>query len=605
MDKLYRAKVSEVANHVRHRLSGFTSKERQAMGQILGSEVESGNWHTVAKDLGITLKPDMEGAMHDMRGVLDDMGVLFGIPSERWIKDYLPRIKDIELADIRGQDLNDPKWIQRLLDPNHHMPDIDPFFEHIRVEDIYSLKMEWDLEKIMNIYARIGYRKRFLGQPLHQLDETIRASTKSGELTEGFRTRLRVFQNSMAGRFIDSRAAEQYMLKMDRNVRWARTKGWGEKAELKDFTDDQIQNIERTLNADISRGLSTLQTSALMSFKVWMPTRNVAQINHVGAIYSNPVVLRTVKKILGDPEKYWTEAFNKGFLQGRHLPGKDHFLSFLEGVNTYGTQWFRNSDDYTRVVAMTVTNDAFTDAVKRLKAGKIDLEQFMKRTHATALDTGTRDQFMSLMASGHQAEASGLLERNIIDWTMYNYTKSQKPSFAHHNLGKAMLSYSTYPIQFSEMFARMVKTDPLIAVRLTANLTALSYFYNDLTGVEGFEGNPLKIVPFMGGPMLTGGLDAVRVLKQGFGNVARLDTNIAGKMNRVGKIAMSAGEPIAKVLVPFNWYPKRFKTALESLDQGEYYASLLQFSGLNINSDAVFPNVDLDTIVDGLSEVGF
>jgi hypothetical protein len=218
---------------------------------------------------------------------------------------------------------------------------------------------------------------------------------------------------------------------------------------------------------------------------------------------------------------------------------------------------------------------------------------------------GTQESFMRLISEGNIKEADTLLQRNIIDWTMYNYSAAQKPGFAHNRVGKAMLSYSTYPTQFAEMLARMVKNDPMVGGRLAINIAALSYFYNDVLGLKGYEGNPLRIMMFTGGPLATGGLDAFQTFTQGVESLKIMDSNVMEKAGRLGEVAVSGLDPLRRILVPFNWYPKRFKSALQSLDEGEYYTSLLQGTGLNVNSDAMFPNVDISTIGEGLDFMGY
>jgi hypothetical protein len=604
MDKLFRAKSDQFKSLVRQRLKGFSAKERLLMGQILIEEADQSQWRAIARNKNIDLKEDMLSAMQDTRSLMDDLGVRFGIKPEDWISNYYPRILSLNLAEIRSGEALDPLYLKKMLDPTNKMPELTAFFENARIADLQAMKMNMDIESVINTYATVGFRKQYLADPLKRFDDVVVQSVKDGQMSYGFRKRLQVFERSVAGNFVNDNAATRYLEKMGANVERARAYGWGKDVDITELSEAQVKMIERTLNMDVARGLSTAQTSALMSFKVWMPLRNVAQVNHVGAIYTNPAVIRAIRKITDDPERYYRMAMAKGFLGVRKPPDMKHFLSWLEGVNTYGTAWFRNSDDYTRIVAMVAAQDAFGDGLGLLMKGDIDVERFLKRTHAQALDTGTRQQFMSLIGKGKTTEASQLLERNIIDWTMFNYSASQKTSFAHTVVGKSMLSYSTYPIQFAEMFGRILKYDKLAGIRLVGNLAMLSYFYNDVAGLEGYEGNPLKIMTFAGGPLMSGGLDALGVIQQGSYALSQAD-DIQEQANRLLGMGEKIGRSTGRLLLPFNWYPKRFGQGLSAIDDGEYYTSLLNFAGLNVNSEAIIPNVDLDDIVDGLEELGF
>ena len=599
--KLFDSHYNQISRPYKSRISGFSTAERMEMGQILMQELDSREWTNVAKALGIdTSKPrwdDMVSMMDYTRSYLNDLGVRFGITLEMWQKNYLPRMKNIEIADARSA-VDDIDFVRNIMDPEHKMPELDAFFEHTRKTDMISAKLNPNIDNVVDIYTRIGLRKQYLGHALTDFEDVISKLVNTERITGTTGTRLRTFSNATTGRFTGEAAANQYKNRMEWVHKWAVQKGWtGDLEGLENLSPREMKRIEKILNADISRGLSTLQTGALMSFKVWMPIRNVAQVNHMGAVYGNATVLRAMEKVLANPVKAYDEALAKGFLQGRNAMERTHFLSWLENINTVGLNWFKNSDDYTRIVGMYATELAFDEALVGLKMGRGDVKRFMRRTFAKALDEGSQREFVRMMSENNIDGAKQMLQRNLIDWTFFNYSKAQKSALAHGAIGRILLSYSTYPQQFLEMTGRMLQNDPLMAGRLVGNMAIISAIYGDVLGLEGYEGNPLKTVVFMGGPMFSVGMDAVRTATKGFSNVARMDTDLITKGQRIGKLGLEIVNDVGRITVPFNWYPKRALEGVSALDSGEYYVSLLNFAGLNVNADAVVPNMSMDTFV--------
>jgi len=388
------------------------------------------------------------------------------------------------------------------------------------------------------------------------------------------------------------------MRRMERNIKLANKFGYKAGVLPSDISVKSMEKAEKALNFNVASTLGSLQTSALMSFKLFIPLRNVLQNNFLGAFYDNMQVIRAMDDIVqGDTSAFYDEAFAKHLLGERSLVGdKKHFLPFIRNWNLVGTHWLKNSDDWNRIVAMRTVQRATDESWDLLQRGKIDIPKFMNRTNASLLDADQLPLFMKHLEAGDVDSMKSIMERHMVYQTHFDYTRSQKPEWLQSEVGTIAGSYSTYPMQFGEMLAKGLKAKGwTFGARLAANMLAVSYLYNDILGVEGVEGNPLKVLGYMGGPLLTSGADFVNTMSQTIGSVGEQST-IRGAGERLLSGTTKAGQGLARVTVPMIWYPKRFSEGLESLHAGEYTASMMSFMGLNVNEESLVNQLSFDDI---------
>ena len=553
----------------------FSLTELNNMGDILLKEVEPSEWFKVAEELKIDLKPEHIKTMQAVRDALDVLGEKFGIPAKDYIKNYFPRLRDMKQAD----------FIQMISTPRSGIG--DQWFKHLRTEDFVSTQFQNNIEQIMDLYLRVGYRELYLGNTVEKIANYTRAARagKTDPIPNDILKLLEDTNEKIIGRVYSSDKARNIADRIEANR--AHADKLLKKAQKTNMDQEVLASkLQAEMNRDYGIMVQDAVTSALMAFKMKMPLRNMSQVFTVlGSTTGYSPVLKAQKFIGDSPDeavKFYRELYEKGIIKPREGKAFDlgQVHNAIKNLNHTGLNNFYNSDDYTRLVASKTASILFQENYPRLAKGEIDIETFMKNAKFNHLDEVDRIKATSLIQQGDIAGAETLLQRRLTDLTMFSYDQMSKPEGMNSMVGKLFGQYSTYPFSFAQFLRRGFKAEPVkFTARLLIGGSLIAKFYSDVLGMDYMlPDNPLQTVMFTGGPAMTTGLsaytDGLRLIQ---------DPSI-GKVRGISK-------EIGRTFVPLYGVSSKVIEGMHHITEGDYHAGLINFMGAKVKEGSAIRNI--------------
>lgn len=506
------AKIKQQTNSLFHgKDRKFTVQQLKDMGLIMGVETPKGEWTKLAADSGIELTPAMLDTMQATRDLFDTLGTRFNIDPTTWQKNYFTRMLNRDPADLKNMITGDA---MQAAEGIGKVTIDDEFFRFARSEDYVSAIYENNIETVLDTYIRMGMRKQYLGDTLDDLDAFI----KKGTLDTETQFLLKEAADKVSGRLYSHERAVELVDKLVQNRKRAEyiLSGEGKYARLS--SEQRAQRARDAMETDYQHFTNSLVTSALMSFKMKMPIRNVSQVFSVLSPLAEPDYVLAAMKAMDNIEiqqQFYKNLHAKGILKPRDVRPNygPRLQKFVDHSNSYGMAQFYNSDDFTRMIAARSASERFNDGLELWKTREFTTDQlgeFMKLDYLGEVD---QSRFYNFLANRQFEEAETLVQRRWADMTMFEYDLLNKPQGLTSGIGKAFGQYSTYPLSYLQFLKRGWKADKMAfaAKALTAS-AIVGVFYNDVLNIKGVPILPTETVLFTGGPLITTGASMMTTL---------------------------------------------------------------------------------------------
>ncbi|GAH84393.1 unnamed protein product, partial [marine sediment metagenome] len=236
-------------------------------------------------------------------------------------------------------------------------------------------------------------------------------------------------------------------------------------------------------------------------------------------------------------------------------------------------------DSLNRRVCLTGTREMVSDAYKLLHQGKINKQEFLKKTKFDLLPFGRRPEAIELFNNGETEKYANLLGEEFVKLGQYTYEAEDMPLLFAGNMGRLASVFMSWPIEYAEMQAHFVKT---------GHWEAILYYYLAATAVQnglryaGVEVNPygygdvkignhrISLIPggwFLFGSVPTGFSPAIQILYSG-GKAAAVYTK--GASDRYLNEAKREFERATQILLPFKIAGSDIIQAIEEIQSGTY-----------------------------------
>ena len=503
----------------------------------------------------------------------------FGVRPDDFLEDYLPRIRKYYQANswkVPG-DGNRHPFLKEVFDNATPPHELDAFFKHQRVSDIIKMAMDDDPLSLLLKYNTIGHRETFLGPLWSEIDGYVRGAGKG--MDKKLLKRFQLYRAQVMG--LPEGMADEW-------IRDATAKVWTK------------MGLPAPMGKDVTRMMMSWGYLAGMGFRPWLPIRNSFQIwTTLAPRIGNDWVAGAVRKVARDSDGTLFKALREKGVLTTHLPvfGTELFESgdFLSKLTHKGLQWYKNSDDFTRVVAYHAARDRFMDAAERLQrmgpqgtekgwGGKFMTDKdFVRMSGLETMPKDLQAQTADLIRRGKWSAAADAFATNMVTETIFPYRSGMGPIAFKGTVGKLFGMFGTYPVYYIENIKRALKYGSTAsklgyAARFMGNTTALYYLFKEGLGVNA--NNFIWWVPgdFTGGPyygMMNQVLEAMDFRSYG-GRQARAELK----------------SEIPKWITGFQW--NSMMRAYDSFKNGNMYEGLLNLTSAPVNpewfGEAALPN---------------
>ena len=550
----------------------FSLKELTDMGDILRIEGNPQGWRTAAKTAGIEFTPEMEDTMGTVRQVMDILGSKFKVPANDWVAQYWPRLSKMKEAEFTEMLTRNRSGIG------------DEWFKHLRTEDYISTQFDNNIETIMELYMRTGYRQLYLGDIVDDMNNTLLKANKEGGTQIGKEALILLedTQEKLIGRVYSSDKARQQTITILQNQAHAR-KALEDKGDFFKWSPEKrAEKARQQLEVDWNRYMNDLSTASLMAFKMKMPIRNVSQVYTILGVMSGPDTVFQAQRQLGNTEfasNLYKELYDKGIIKAREGRAFNNaeVWNKIKNWNQIGLNNFYNSDDYTRMVSSLSARDTFRNSWELVRSGEKDLNYFMKACKTDYFNPADRIKFAEFVQNKQLVDAETFLQRRWTDITMFDYDQMNKPELLNSGLGKIFGQFSTYPFSYAQFVKRGIKAEgPIFMTKLGISTAGVAAMYSEVLGIDNTVSyNPMNTMFFAGGPILSGGMAAIQ-------DTSRLvrDPSVSG--------AKAVGTGLARVFVPYYGISRGVIKSISEFNEADVHAGTINLLGGSVKEDSLF-----------------
>ena len=571
-NKLFEQKDTATKGWISSLFKGFDTFEKESLGKLLSEEqaITLENIGGKLAKYGLEDDPKYFQLITQVRTYFDRFGRIAGVPEGDYLTNYLPRFLQVDYADlIKNQ--ADEKYLYKKYFKGKVPANMDPFMRKMRKKDYLSMQ-ETNLQDIMNSYSEISWRSQYLEEFDEKLGFQIE-KLQNEKANPDLLLQLKTFKERMVGRVYDEDAINA--ARRHENNRINAEKILSNKTLKKVLSEQRRTNIAGwARKSNPVSGAKALMTSALMSFKMRMPVRNMAQIwTHLGAIYDNPEILRAFKMASDNPEQLYKEMLEKGIVNTRQGRNSGQLLSFIRNSNQVGLDWHQNSDDFDRIIGYVAAKNRFSAAYNGLKTGKYDLKQFHNVAGSWALDDVDKIKIGDFLKTGQLAEAETVLQRAVVEKCFFDYSSASKPVGQNKSVASLFMQYSTFPLQTAQLWKnsfykslREGNSKQALAsmARVSANIAGLSVLFSELIGYSNTPISFFNYMMFTGGPVAGSVADSVSIL---------------GSQSTLGQKTEQLWKANAPSYTPYYGAGKAIKKSVMALTEGEELMALKYLLG--------------------------
>lgn len=519
------------------------------------------------------------GQIRDWLGRSSEEGAFadFQVDPDLFLTDYLPKIrKYLQVGENRAwvNSLKDGQ-LSKMLDGVYrgNIPkELDAFFKHQRVSSVADLALEKDPLVLLLKYNAVGHRQQILGPIWDKIGQYLNVAQKEGKIDGSLLSRFNTYREDIMG------------------IPYT----WGEKM-VRDVTAKTLQKfgLKGKFSSDFTRAARSWIYNVSMGWRPWVPIRNSLQIwTTLAPRMGNDAVAKAARFVSGPNGGNYVDGLRaKGIIQSS-LPlfgGEGIDPSTLMGRMTYkGLKAFKNSDEWTRAVAMRSAEIRFDDAMDAWRRGAIKTrDEFFDLSGMWQLPTDLKNRATELIGKGDWKSAREMFGTYLVDATMFPYRAGHSPMAFHGVLGKMFGQFGTYPTFYREnVFSALrygnTSQRLLFASRWIGNMTAIYTAFREI-GINADEFLFWQPMLFSGGPMWDHYNMFLQAMSPTYkGRQAR--SELLGLTTKDGKLEWHPEKSeIARFGLPYEL--TSIGRAIESLNRGDpWYTPIL-----NLGSFPTFP----------------
>lgn len=513
-------------------LRGIPEDRRIAIGKVMeGKKVK--------------LSEGEEHTAKQMRNLYNFLAKEFNIPPEIFLKDYLPRIY---------------KFF-RTGDPTHLPKEMQAWFKRQRVGELKK-RLEDPLD-ITRQYIHAGLRDKYL---------------YDSKLIPEFVKHIENLPLGIKGKaeFWLTHKILRHPTRVDMNIALSIDNIPGAKEKLDKWGVDSTTALRQ-----VTRGLSQVFYAGGIGFRVVSAGKNLTQQTHNIAILGLKYWIRGLLAAPKEEEKEVVEALGILRRYGAELErrGIDNPSSIPQKVADAGNFLFRKVDSLSRRVCLAGTREMVSDNYVLLHQGKINKQEFLKKTKFDLLPFGRRPEAIELFNDGDVEGYANVLGEEFVKLGQYTYEPESMPLIFSGATGRLASVFMSWPIEFAEMQAHFVKT---------GHWESILYYYLAASAVQnglryaGIETNPygygdvqvgnhrISLIPggwFLAGSTPTGLSPALQIMYSGGRAVAVYGKGASDRyLNQVKQEFLRS----TNIIAPFGLAVKDIIQAIEEIQSGTY-----------------------------------
>lgn len=497
---------------------------------------------------------------------LEDISYRFGIRYQDLIGRYMPHLRD--MYDSTNIDL-----LKKMQTADELVASLDPtlpkdlkfWAENARVDDVVQYFLKDDALEVLMMYSAQGNKKLYLNNAWRGLAEAVKATNVDETVArriEIYRENVMSYSHTHAERMV-----EDVCSKALRSLKKIPVIG------------DAIPMSERDLEAvgrNAFKSMMSMSYFASMGWKPFLAIRNAMQpLTMTAPRIGLNWVTQAYKEVLDDPSDIARRLRKMGV-----LTEKPPIVNQVFGHETTvgrtlekSMQWFKNSDDLTRMVAYRAGELKFDNAVRAWDLGQIRTQKtFFEMSGLDVMDPDTARRTWELFSTAGEDTLKRNSARDLFAFklqrdTMFDYSGTDTPAMMQTGItGKLFGQYGTYSAAYRANMANMLRYGSFakraemvttylgITSALWAGFAALRVKTNDFIPGAG--------AIFTGGPLFDVAIDVVRSMDPGYeGEQARARLKVA-----LPRMLPGSAQYLA------------VKRAMEYQEQGDTYGALLSLA---------------------------
>lgn len=462
------------------------------------------------------MTPD-EQVVHDRLKMLNDrLGIRFGIPPEKMVKNYMPRIRDWHKT-ANAETLAGITTAEELLGHVYHgdpPADLRVFFENSRASDVLSFVPVANAKKVMHRYISHGVKKANLEAGFQRIYRAI--NENPAKVPEAVRLRMHEYRDLiMNGQISNTEKMLQTMGEsMMRSIFPNSPKRWKQ-------------------GEDLLNNFYALNYLTNMGWRPWLAHRNTTQIwTTLAPRWGNTSVSDAIKVLSDGSDDIYDYLRATGIITGK-APVLAELATNAPGLNKLTDKaltMFKNSDEYTRAIGFTTAKIKFDDALDKLQRGVIrSREEF---AHTAGIDLLGSEVVQRRILDGFDFNNPARINQETIDGarlmyggqvsdeTFFLYQAAENPKSFQGVIGKAFGRYGTYSVGYRANLVHGLTRGTAaqrfgFGMRFLGNQMALWAGFSVL-GINAANYVPFAPAIFTGGPMFDLGVNTLRSFGSGY-----------------------------------------------------------------------------------------
>jgi hypothetical protein len=468
MTKILSENVKIIPSTRRSGLTYFMETDPQeSIKNRLGQTVNKQEW--IKQRFELT-PSDIKRAedLHKLLGSTKYNGLFasFGVSPEKFLRDYVPRIRAWSAQTFgKENELTMEslfKYAEQGGQNTKFRKQLEQFFEHSRVEDVFHAVRNDDIYEILNVYNRVGNRHLYLKESLDEIQNYMRSNTlaKSIIQTEGGNTMgvLKDFLDVMTGNKRSAaeawagnaaRGLTQMFKSAGLTIRDAVAGDLASKAAKRSI---EGTHMDEKAVGDMLSNLASLNVTTFMGFRPYAAFKNATQIfTQLGTRYGHGFVLDAVRTL--NDTKTLQSTLKELHTLGIVAEFPSDFFNLvssetkLQKLTDWSLKAFGNVDQYTRAVSYMTVKKRFDYYLDAALKGQINAKKFFNYSGLNLLeDQNLARNLAETVLSNPTSRKSVLMDfaREVDRETMYDYSAINKPKVVSGFFGRFYGQYGQY-----------------------------------------------------------------------------------------------------------------------------------------------------------------
>lgn len=462
-------------------------------------EVNPEDWGALAIKHGDDITGPLGTYITRFRKAMDTFKSTFNIDGYKVISNYLPHIRDMmrKNPDIiaRHSKAND---VMKELYSGKAPKEVNFFAEYMRTDELVDFVHQTDPQEILARYVIKGVKNMTLGQTYNKLTSMFNELVKSGNMSPHIVGDLQHYLEDVMGMFSDasSKAAAATAQAM-KDTFTSLINRFSKETKLSDQA-----------SSDMISALHGMTIAATMSFRPWLPVRNMQQVwTTLAGHFGNSRIKRAMNRMQdGDmvTKRARTLRNNGRLRENAPIFGLTK-SSFMDGWNRKGMKAYSNSDQYTRLVVDLVVEDAFETAAVKYARGLINEKQFLNLSELSRFDAADQRHIIDLLNNKGYESALDYYGDIVDRETMFSYQAGSNPAAWRGFFGRLFGIFGHYPVYYARNIMNgLSRGTPFqrlqFAGRVVMNTAILWYTFEKAFGISADAFIPWKTMFFDGGP---------------------------------------------------------------------------------------------------------